>query len=247
MEHAIFISNLKNLRFVDKSRFNRLYFGNEFCEYLIPKIEQIKKILDYCEKEDIELSFVTAAFLKDSDIIEIEKILNILPKNTEVIFNDYGLLEFIKKRNLIPIQGRVLTIITRDPRKVSSKSEKEYMMLNSLTENYQKKMIELGVNRFELDNVKQGYKLKALDNVKTSIYYPYVFYNITRNCVFYDKKNKTHNCEKDPISANLDGYKMYIKGNVQYYINNNKPETKNWNTDRLVYMPTFPNDNSDLN
>ena len=36
-----------------------LYYGNEFCEYRIPSIDELKKAYFFAKKEDLEFVFVT--------------------------------------------------------------------------------------------------------------------------------------------------------------------------------------------
>ncbi|MFP4656048.1 MAG: hypothetical protein ACLFNK_00535 [Candidatus Woesearchaeota archaeon] len=244
MEHACFISNPENIVHCENGKFDRLYFGNEFCDHLIPDIKQVENMIEWCASKKMKFTLVTPAFLSDEDIKTLSLIMDELDSDTEIVFNDYGLLEMIKRKKMIPVQGRVLSIVTRDPRKVEESENKQYVKLNSLMRPYQKKMHGLGVSRIELDNVKQGYSFDAEKDIHTSLYYPYVHCNITRNCMFFDKRKKTHDCREEPIPAKLEGADILIKGNVQYYINNKRPDARNWNLDRLVYMPVFPNDNS---
>ena len=246
MEHALFVSNPENLKFYEQGKFGRLYFGNEFCEHLIPTEGQLKYIVEWCEEKLLNLSFVTPAFLRDENIRMLSGLLEILPKGTEVIFNDYGLLDIINSNDHVPIQGRVLSIITRDPRTIRNKNNFEYMRLNNLTPVYQREMMHRGIMRIELDNVRQGYVFRAIEGIRTSLYYPFVYCNITRNCVFYDKQEGKHKCESEPLEGSLEGAKIGIKGNVQYYKNSKRPETEGWNLDRLIYMPVFPNDNREI-
>ena len=59
MEHAIYIHNLCNIKFIEKLKFDRIYFGNEFCENLIPSEREIREIMDFAESKKINLTFVT--------------------------------------------------------------------------------------------------------------------------------------------------------------------------------------------
>lgn len=42
MEHALYINNNNDLKLFSE-KFQRLYFGTEFCEYLLPKKNDLKK------------------------------------------------------------------------------------------------------------------------------------------------------------------------------------------------------------
>ena len=44
MEQAVFISRVDQLKYCDDN-FTRLYFGIEFCERLLPTLQQLKKVI----------------------------------------------------------------------------------------------------------------------------------------------------------------------------------------------------------
>jgi len=58
MERALFIAKAKNLKYFN-SHFNRLYFGNEFCQRLIPSEQDIEHVIDFVREHTIPFSLVT--------------------------------------------------------------------------------------------------------------------------------------------------------------------------------------------
>jgi len=246
MEHAIYIQNLNDLKLFDRNKFNRIYFGTEFCGKLIPKNKDIKKITNSTKKTP--LTFVTP-WCTDNNINTLSKILPILPTNAEVVFNDWGLLKLIKKYKLIPILGRLLVSIKRDPRFNKNSKLPEYFKQSNINNPFfQEFLIKHGINRIELDNVIQGYNFKLKNKFKTSMYYPFVYITTSRKCIVsnVDSKNKiklekcNFECKNYTFSANLEQYnsKIILKGNSQFYVNKNMPSSlSKWKVNRLVYMP----------
>lgn len=119
MEEAIFISRTQNLKYVTL-RYKRLYFGNEFCERLIPELNELKRVIRFCDKNRLDFSLVTP-YLTNRGLAVIEELFIWLQSNKiscEVIVNDYGLLDLLneKYRTLQPVLGRLLSKQKRDPR-----------------------------------------------------------------------------------------------------------------------------------
>jgi hypothetical protein len=119
IEKALFITTIKNLKSITPT-YNRLYFGNEFCEKLIPTPNELEEIVMHCDKNKLSFSLVTP-YVTNSGLGKLEKLFRWLRKNKtncEVIINDYGVLDLIneKHRVLRPVLGRLLTKQKRDPR-----------------------------------------------------------------------------------------------------------------------------------
>ncbi|MFC1631666.1 hypothetical protein ACFL2I_03835 [Candidatus Omnitrophota bacterium] len=119
IEKTIFITKISNLKFVN-SRYKRLYFGNEFCEKLIPQLNELKKAIRYCERNKLKFSLVTP-YVTNRGIDNLDKLFLWLQNNKmncEIIINDYGVLDLINEeyQTLQPVLGRLLTKQKRDPR-----------------------------------------------------------------------------------------------------------------------------------
>ena len=54
MEQAVFISKVEQLKYCDDN-FTRLYFGIEFCERLLPTMQQLKKVLSAVKERAVGL------------------------------------------------------------------------------------------------------------------------------------------------------------------------------------------------
>ena len=114
-ENSLFSNKYKDI----DSQFRRIYFGNEFCENLIPGLDELKRWYDASIRNKKHFTFVTP-FVTNRGLYALENrfaFLN-MQKNIEVVFNDWGVLSRIKDnfKNLIPVAGRLLTKQRRDPR-----------------------------------------------------------------------------------------------------------------------------------
>ncbi|MCP4133175.1 MAG: hypothetical protein GY754_19565 [bacterium] len=260
MENVFFISNPENLKFLNQGTFDRIYFGNEFCARLLPAPKQLTCMLEFCERHSRQFSLVTPPCL-DSTIASIQELLNLLPASTEVIFNDWGLVPVIKESNLIPVHGRLLCSIKKDPRInpapdnfENNFENNEYFKTNNLQKEYQQLLLSRGINRVELDNVIQGYSFNPEKTLQASLYYPFVQCSITFKCFFANEQKKraavietcARQCTGKSMSLRtIDNKKVFVVGNAQFYVNNNMPRSpEQWNINRLVYMPQIPNQNN---
>ena len=59
MEQAVFISKVEQLKYCDDN-FTRLYFGIEFCERLLPTMQQLKKVLSVVKEREVGLQLCHA-------------------------------------------------------------------------------------------------------------------------------------------------------------------------------------------
>jgi len=254
MEHVFYISELDSLKYFNKM-FSRLYFGAEFCEYLLPSRNDLQKAKNFCERNKIKFSFITPP-CTDVGIKAVENLFSALPKNSEIIFNDYGVFNLIKNNsNFIPVLGRLLVSVKRDPRINFNQKFKKYFQLSNLNnKDFQRFLLKQKIFRLELDNVLQGYSFKPLKDISTSLYYPYVYITVSRKCLMgncskvmrFSDSETTQNksfCRENLAIAELKDskYPIIIKGNSQFYQNNSKPfNLSRYKINRLVFMPKIP-------
>lgn len=119
MKNKIEKSVLINETKPDIKNIDRIYFGNEFCENLIPTIVGLKNSYFFTKSQCKKFTFVTP-FVTNAGLIKLESLLNFLngQHDIEVVFNDWGVFKLIKEKfkNLKPVLGRLLTKQRRDPR-----------------------------------------------------------------------------------------------------------------------------------
>ncbi len=121
MERAIHITNLKNLKYFQKDKYHRLYWGAEFCQNLIPTLTDTGKILRFAKGNNLNLSFVSP-FVTEQGLRRLNKMFGWLKKqrvrNLEIVVNDWGVLECLNrefKGSFEIALGRLLVRQQRDP------------------------------------------------------------------------------------------------------------------------------------
>jgi hypothetical protein len=236
-----FIDNINNI----KQTVNRLYIGNETCEHLIPSAPYIEKFLSLNKKGHYKMTFLTP-WCTNHGIAKLRSIFKVLPSETEVVFNDWGVLKLIQEHpNLVPVLGRFMITVKRDPRITINSTKINYFKRSNLNNNqFVDYLLENKIYRVELDNVIQLYSFQLPKIIKTSLYLPYVSITSTRKCLLNQNHNfnKTVNCnnlehcQKISITSMLfEKHKIYIFGNTQYYKNPTLPDNvEKLNIDRLV-------------
>lgn len=120
MERAIHVSNLRNLKYFKKVGYQRLYWGIEFCQNLIPSLRDTKQILKFTKRRSLKFSLVTP-FVTNKGLDKLKEIFFYLKENSvkcEVIVNDWGVLYYLYRefyRYFELALGRLLTRQQRDP------------------------------------------------------------------------------------------------------------------------------------
>lgn len=120
LEKAIYITNLKNLSYFRESTYQRIYWGQEFCQNLIPTLKDTEEILRFIKKRNLEFTFVTP-FITELGLKRLKNIFAWLKKQNikcEIVVNDWGVLEYLHSRYHLYFGlalGRLLVRQQRDP------------------------------------------------------------------------------------------------------------------------------------
>ncbi|MBU0614922.1 MAG: hypothetical protein KJ601_02415 [Nanoarchaeota archaeon] len=188
MEKAVFFKDQKSL---EGKEYDRLYYGNEFCERLIPSIDDIKKVIEFVKDKRVNFSFVTP-YVTDKGIADLERIFEVLKTKVpgcEVIVNDWGVFRLVDRMGFNIVIGRLLNKQKKGPeimRKFDSLSEESKKFLqscafdNGLNQEY---AVKKGITRVELDNIFTGISSDfSKSGLKASLYYPYIYITTTRKC-----------------------------------------------------------------
>ena len=107
MEYAIYFDSLGSGfrqmgNFLKDKRISRLYFGEEFCEELIPDLSNVKESLRYAREKKLDYTYV-CGYLSDKALKKQYKIFDYLNrqrfrgKKIEVVVNDWGVLAMFPK------------------------------------------------------------------------------------------------------------------------------------------------------
>lgn len=255
MEKAVYINKINNISDPDNLNYNRIYFGEEFCQWLLPAPKDFKKARIEAEKMKLEFTCVTPYF-SENCIEKLEKLLNVLKSfpPCEIVVNDWGSLYFIHNYypDFIPVMGRLLTKQRRNipilpPEKLST-NEKKYLSILSVNLPVWKKFLKnYKITRVEIDNLLSGITTSFTSlKIKGSIYFPYGYLTTTRLCLFTHKKswNKTRGycpveCDEKYFRLkypSLKKMKIFLKGNTQIFKNNILPSNlSSMGIDRIIY------------
>ena len=264
MEQAVFISKIEHLKYCDEN-FTRLYFGNEFCERLIPSRQELQKVLSFVKKRKLSFTFVTP-YVTNQGLRGLEKLLVFLAEKcpqSEIVFNDWGVFHFLREKALpvIPVLGRLLLKMKRGPRimnildKVPDETRRYYQTPGLTVPEICTFLKHNRIFRVELDNLLQGMDLDGTDNgIHRSLYLPFAFISTTRFCL-------TANCEDEtkkeyvgvfPCNKECQRYTFTLvnpvmtvplvrKGNTMFFMNETLPEAvAKRQVDRIVIEPEIP-------
>ena len=264
MEQAVFISKVEQLKYCDDN-FTRLYFGIEFCERLLPTMQQLKKVLSVVKKGNLDFTFVTP-YVTNKGLKLLEELLPAVAREVpqaEVVFNDWGVFHFLQEAQLpvTPVLGRLLTKLKRGPRIMNiidqvPEETSRYCRTTSLTvPEIRSFLTGNNIFRIELDNLLQGINLDDTGaDIHKSLYLPFACISTSRFCL-------TANCEDEaqkeyvgvfPCSKECRKYTFTLfnpvmtlplvrKGNSIFFMNDAIPEVvTSRQIDRIVVQPEIP-------
>ncbi len=262
MEQAIFISKVENLKYFNP-HFSRLYFGNEFCEQLIPSVAELDQVLDFASENSLDFAFVTP-YLTENGLRRWEILLQVIAQKrpgSEVVFNDYGVLRILRSRysGLEPVMGRLLNRMKRGPRLMMvidklPQTTVEYFRSSNLTVPALSKFLnDNGVRRVELDNVLQDFDF-SLDDLSASLYLPFAYVTTTRLCLVNscDIPEREELIGVFPCQRECQKYTFYLrseimpvilirKGNTIFFENSVLPDSiEEMGITRIVTEPEIP-------
>jgi hypothetical protein len=264
MEQAVFITRVDQLKYCDDN-FTRLYFGIEFCERLLPTMQQLKKVISAVKERAVGFSFVTP-YVTNKGLKQLEALLPAVAREiqgAEIVFNDWGVFHFLQEARLpvTPVLGRLLTKLKRGPRMMNIIDQvpaetSRYCRTTGLTvPELRSFLTKNNVFRVELDNVLQGVDLDNTgDDIHKSLYLPFACVSTSRFCL-------TANCEDEgmkeyvgvfPCSRECRKYTFTLfnpvmtlplvrKGNSLFFMNDAIPEiVASGQIDRIVVQPEIP-------
>ncbi|MFH1791327.1 MAG: hypothetical protein ABH885_05020 [Candidatus Omnitrophota bacterium] len=261
MEEAIFISRPGGLRHFS-GRHKRIYFGNEFCQRLIPSFGDIDIVADFAAENNVPLTIVTP-FVTDEGLRALKYMLAYATGNDpglEIVVNDWGVMSFVKDelgcQNLV--LGRLLTKQKRGPRILNLKGRVPESMMGHFmesacdTEVFSDFLVRNNVGRVEFDNLLQGL-IRPGGHIRGSLYYPYAYVSTTRYCLTASclsaepAMRSIASCDKEcgqfsfSLSHKSMPVELIMKGNTQFFENTELPgNLEELNIDRLVYQPDIP-------
>ena len=179
--------------FSTEQKVTRIYFGGEFCDRLLPDKKIMQRVLNLIEQHQLSLSLLTP-LLSDSALARLKQVFAILPKGTEVVVNDWGTLNILRReyKHLTPIIGRQLCKMIKDPRLPSEQWTKLYPHgvqsgpFHQLLKRFDIERIEMDVPPFaKVDDFES-------EDKSVSAHFPYGFSVKGRMCKIGAMEIETH-------------------------------------------------------
>lgn len=258
MEYAILLARPEELSFADES-FSRIYFGNEFCQELIPSAKMLGQVL----KRTSHLDFTLATpYVTNEGLRRLETLFERLSEEAEgieVVFNDWGVFRLLTSKypRLEPVMGRLLNKAVRDPRiatvlsRLPEEDVRYFKASNLELEHFREFLSAGGIRRVEFDNLLQGFDLKFA-GIDLSLYLPFAYVTTTRYCLANgcDDPEKRGVVGIFPCKRECQAHTFYLehealpltlirKGNTIFFQNETLPENIG-RFSRMVIEPKIP-------
>lgn len=230
--------------------YSRLYYGAEFCFWLLPSIENVLLAKKMVCQGGWNFTLVTPVLGEDErqrlDKF-LQKILPELDRGDEVLISDWGALELVRnlRDDLTIILGRALSGQKRGPRILDmplTPEQKDYFQRGSWHNHGAVELLhEQQINRIEQDNLLQG--LAPLPGgLKGSLHLPYAMVTSSRNCP-YRPTGESGPCpvycgEVFTLRSSETESLLYQDGNTQFLHNENPQKNlAQLGIDRIVRHP----------
>lgn len=179
--------------YFDSLTISRVYFGNEFCQHLIPSLASVREAYGAARDRGWGFSLLTP-YVTDEGLNKLRPLfefLEIQDESVEVIFNDWGVLQQLSSfPHLKPVHGRLLDKRLRDPRitglykSAPISIRTAVQRSNVTTSHYLALLRRYGVELVELDNVMQGLDMDFRNTpIGAALYIPYGFVATGRVCM----------------------------------------------------------------
>ncbi len=264
MEQALYISSIRDIGYVTDD-FDRLYFGVEFCERLLPSLADLESAIRCARERGLDFTCMTP-FVTNAGLDHLERLLSGLAgrlPEAEVVVNDWGVLQLLRSEypDFKPVLGRLLNKNKRGPRilnileKMSPESKAYFQGSNLDASPAVRFLLQQGIRRVEFDNLLQGTDFDGLDpKLHKSVYLPYAFVSATRFCLTAncDDPSKTDAIGVFPCGRECLDYRFNLynpvmtlplirRGNAVFFVNENVPDCVSQQlVDRIVVQPELP-------
>jgi len=205
--HLIAVERLASLG-LDETAVTRLYFGQEFCEHLVPEPKGVMQALFIARQMGWDFTYVTGNAV-DSTLERIAANIEALvaahgdADSFEVVINDWGVLRRLRQEYpaIKPVLGRLLTKqkrlgrfpehmptpnmeeIDTDTDTILRNQMRAWQALNLTVRSWRRFLHRQGIERIDLDMVPQGADLMPdAWGFAFGAYYPWSYLTAARNC-----------------------------------------------------------------
>jgi hypothetical protein len=239
MEFALHISRLHEKKALNNiNKYSRLYFGDDFCEYLQPNEKEFENMLAFASSNKKDLTLLTSPMSQEY----LEKLVMLIDKyqcvlhefNFEVVFNDYGVYYTLSHYNSFKLVcGCVLARFKRDPRQyaIIDQLDSSFTQTNVTGKYIQNLFVDKKINRIDIDWSPYVKINSENSKINYSVITPWIYLTTTRLCRLnemnlYDSDNRLRIGEECSrmcknvavVMKNKSMHRDLIAiGNTQYY------------------------------
>lgn len=217
------------------ARVSHLYFGSEYCEHLFPDDAAIALAVQIAGR--FGLRFVLATPIACDGVIDrLAAVAPTLPAGSEVVVNDWGVAAWLRANapHLVPVAGRQLAKMIKDPRLPSATWLKVYPS-NYDAAPFAAFLDRLGIARVELDVPPFATpEVFAVSGLGVTVWAPYAYVAKGRICKigslrqelpekFAPGRRCHHEClgllesEAEGAPSKAGGLRTYSRGTTMFY------------------------------
>ncbi|EKE28969.1 MAG: hypothetical protein ACD_2C00258G0009 [uncultured bacterium (gcode 4)] len=183
MEKAYYITYLTDLS-KDFSSIGRLYVGDAYCDKNFLSELEDGAVIDFLKSSQKDITLVTpmASELLFEEIVgKIEYF--ILNFDSEIVVNDYWILEYLIERGHQKIiWWTMMSWQDKDPSLAIFENSNLHSRLAIDNNCYKKYFMEIGITQIEIFNVQQWVGITNLNEIKINLNYPNIIFSATRYC-----------------------------------------------------------------
>ncbi len=240
MEKAILVKDISELDSFDPEKFSRIYIGDEFCFNLMPSKDEIRRYSDFCTKNCLGLTLQTPP-IDQSQLKAVNELLDKLVSlpselRIEVVINDWGMVDEMKKRGIASGLGRLLARQEKGPRIkniVNKISGHQLKALKQVPAEFEIEYLKKGnISRIELDNPLHGVAYEG--GLPASLHLPFVHLSTRMECPFSGNCKKQCLKKKRLLSHPQFPVDLIQRGNSFFYKNKDTSSVESGAIDRLV-------------
>lgn len=188
MEKAVSFKAIHALDRLNLENIGRFYFGEEFCERLLPSNQALKEAVNRARELNKGFSLLTPP-VTDMGLSIVKKLISQLDNKDEVVINDYGILdmacnEFGNQIIIGRLLGRnILQVLNRF-------GNNEHLIQEYL------RLLGKGIKGIEVDNFNAHNINPILAKFLCfSFYRDNFFWTVTRRCAFNKNSRSLHKFE----------------------------------------------------
>lgn len=218
-------------------RFTRIYCGAEFCVNRLPSAPMAAAVAAMCGDSGLKFTLVLPP-VYDTSFSRVDRMVAMMRPGTEIVINDWAMLDTVVAAGCVPVMGRALNRLVRDPRigaEGRTLEQLEFLQTSQAHVPMVRAFLkERGIVRVELDNVRQGLAPLPDDGIGASLYTPWALISVSRFC---GPAYAAH-CPGKPCFATrtfVEGVPMIADGTCTFWFCAGMPREMD-GIDRLVHV-----------